>query len=249
MNTKYNSIFFTRAILTGIFCLVLLGISTVQIDAQIHVEGNPKCADINADNATFPTITSDYGFSTGNAPPKGSPKVYNIQNVGNVTVNYNSDTDINFSASSAFITAVIIKAADGADVYVYDPATASGGPLPTPLKNGKNAGLSHLVFCYDEESIDLGTTAAHAMVAGRVQAETGKFRGSVLVTILNTSTLETQTVQTNRLGFYQFEDLTVGDTYIITVRSKGFTFAPQSFTLNEDNALDMLGYALGRSDR
>jgi len=245
IKTKYISKFFTGTILTGIFLLVLLGVSVNQINAQVFVSGNPTCADLNSsNNPAFSSITSDDGFSTGNAPNQ-NPKNYNIPNVGTVTVAYNSNSDINFTASGAFITAVIVKAGNGANVYVYDPATASGGPLVTPLNNGGNqAGLSHLVFCYGPS---VGTTAARAMVAGRVQVETGKFRGSILVTILNVSTGETQSVYTNRLGYYQFEDLPVGDTYIVSVRSKGFIFTPQTFTLNEDNALDMRGYAVSRT--
>jgi hypothetical protein len=244
IKTKYISKFFTGTILTGIFLLVLLGISANQINAQVFVSGTPKCRDINkSNNPAFSSIISDNGFGTG-TPPLGASN-YIIPNVGSVMVTYNSDSDINFAASGAFITAVIVKAGTGANVYVYDPATASGGPLVTPLNSvGNRIKLNHLVFCYGPST---GPTAAMAMVAGQVQVETGKLRGSTLVTILNVSTLETQSVYTNRLGYYQFEDLPVGDTYIVTVRSKGFTFAPQTFTLNDDNALDMRGYAVSRT--
>ncbi len=246
MNTKYISKFFTGAIFSGLLLLVLFGISATQINAQsptpIVVDGNPTCANLNADNARFPSITTDDGFSTDKAPNK-NPQTYTIPNVGTVTVEYNSNTDIDFQASGAFITAVIVKAASEANVYVYNPATANGGPLIT-TSNGKHD-LSHLVFCYN--TVSLGTTAATAMVAGRVQVDTGKFRGSVLVTVLNTRTLETQAVFTNRLGYYQFDDLQVGDTYVVTVRSKGYMFTPQTFTLIEDSAFDMFGSAASRA--
>jgi len=87
------------------------------------------------------------------------------------------------------------------------------------------------------------------MVAGRVSVNTGFARGNgiVLVTILNTRTSETQVVFTNRLGYYEFNDLPVGDTYVVSVRSKGYSFTPQTFFLTEDSALDMFGSAVGRS--
>lgn len=253
MNTKYISNFFTGAIFSGLLLLVLFGISATQINAQspnpspspIFVDdANPTCATLNADNARFPSITSNNGFSTGTAPNQ-NPKTYTIPNIGTVTVEYNSNSDIDFQASGAFITAVIVKAGSGANAYVYNPATANGGPLVTPLNNGgQQAGLSHLVFCYQD--VSLGTTAATAMIAGRVQVNTGKFRGTVLVTVLNTRTLETQAVFTNRLGYYQFDDLQVGDTYVVTIRSKGYIFTPQTFTLIEDSAFDMFGMAASR---
>ncbi len=95
----------------------------------------------------------------------------------------------------------------------------------------------------------LAPTAATAMIAGRVTVNTGFVRGSgrLLVTILNTRTLATQVVFTDRLGYYQFNDLPTGDTYVITVRGKGYTFTPQTINLAEDSALDMFGSAIGRS--
>ncbi len=95
----------------------------------------------------------------------------------------------------------------------------------------------------------LAPTAATAMIAGRVTVNTGFTRGTgtLFVTILNTRTLATQVVFTDRLGYYQFNDLPTGDTYVITVRGKGYTFTPQTISLAEDSALDMFGTAVGRS--
>ncbi len=250
MQTKLNSNFFLSALASTVLLLCLVGISTTKTFAQspIFVSGNPTCADINADNTNFPSITSNNGFSTNDAPNK-NPQTYTIQNVGTVTVNYNSDTNITFSASSAFVTAVVVKAGDGANVYVYNPATASGGPLITPLNDGGNrAGLSHLVFCYE---VSVRPTAAAAMIAGRVTVNNSMLRGTgnLLVSILNTNTLETQYVFTNRLGYYQFDNLQVGDTYVIAVRAKGYSFTPQTFTLVEDSVMDMFGTTVSKRTR
>jgi hypothetical protein len=92
-------------------------------------------------------------------------------------------------------------------------------------------------------------TAATAMITGRVTVNTGFTRGTgtLFVTILNTRTLATQVSSVNRLGYYQFNDLPTGDTYVLTVRGKGYTFTPQTISLAEDSALDMSGTAVGRS--
>ena len=105
-------------------------------------------------------------------------------------------------------------------------------------------GPGNNVFKFINDKIEVGPTAASAMLAGRVQIDSGKFSRPVMVTILNTRTLETQTVRTNRLGYYEFADLTVGDTYVVTVQGKGYSFIPQTFTLLEDRSLDMLGTAV-----
>ena len=254
MNTKYISKFFLNTLISGAFLLLLLGISTTRTNAQtlIVLSGNPSCADLNADNATFPTITSDYGFKLQNAP-SGTFRFTNGDgeltggaiadlNKKLTTIVNNGKVLTNFSVTNVVIKAVMIKAGEDTNVYVYNPGIASGGYLYSP----ENKDISHMELCY---GLSLAPTAATAMIAGRVQVESSKLRASTLVTILNTSTLETRTVYTNRLGYYEFSDLTVGDTYIVTARSKGFEFAPQTFTLVEDNALDMQGYPTSRYAR
>jgi hypothetical protein len=115
--------------------------------------------------------------------------------------------------------------------------------------SNKNYGLSHFDFCY--EKVSFIPTSAMAMLAGRATVNTGYVRGSgrLAVTILNTNTMETRVVFTNRLGFYEFNDLPVGDTYVISVSGKGYSFTPQTLTLLEDSAFDMFGTAMGYSTR
>jgi subtilisin family serine protease len=94
-----------------------------------------------------------------------------------------------------------------------------------------------------------GPTAAMATITGQVTVNSGFVSKSskLIVTILNTRTSETQVTFTNRLGYYEFNNLQVGDTYILSVRGKGFIFTPQTFFLTEDSALDMFGSAVERS--
>ncbi len=117
-------------------------------------------------------------------------------------------------------------------------ATATSSTSDPNPQNNPSSGTATL----------LAPTAATAMLAGRVTVNTGFIRGSgrLLVTILNTRTLETQVAFTNRLGYYQFNDLPVGDTYVLNVRGKGYSFTPQTFNLSEDSALDMFGTAVSR---
>jgi hypothetical protein len=243
MNTNYISKFFTGAIFSSILLLVLLGISALGVNAQTLVLGTPNCEKLNGMNSTFPTITSNYGFKLEGAP-SGTFTFTNAD--GELTGGAPSDPDnsvttvvtngkiLNWGATKG-IRAVIIKGGPNANVYVYNPTATSGGPLNAP----SNKDIIHIEFCFEE---GLTPTAATAMVAGRILTDNnGSLRRSVSVTILNTRTLETQTVMANRLGYYQFDDLQVGDTYVITVRSKGYTFTPQTISLSEDSSLDMFG--------
>jgi hypothetical protein len=45
---------------------------------------------------------------------------------------------------------------------------------------------------------------------------------------------EPQTARTNRFGYYTFNDIEVGETYIFNVYAKRYQFNPQVITLTED---------------
>ena len=79
------------------------------------------------------------------------------------------------------------------------------------------------------------TTASSASVSGRTLTESGQALARTLVTIQNTATGETLTTYTNTFGRYQFDGLTVGDFYVISVYNRKYTFEPstQGFTLND----------------
>lgn len=81
----------------------------------------------------------------------------------------------------------------------------------------------------------LGPSAATAALGGRVITAdgTGISRAQVTATRANGEVLS---ALTSPFGFYQFEDLAVGETYVISVRHKWFQFNPSSqvVTLLED---------------
>lgn len=237
MKTNYISKFFTGSILTGMLLLALLGISAIQVNAQKVVAGNPNCMDLGYTN----------GFKVD--PPRAG--TFNLPHGGQVMVSIDANEGITFQTTGNIIHAVIVKGGPNANVYRYNQAVTIDGPLTTPVNpdsnSNKNYGLSHFDFCY--EKVSFIPTAATAMLAGRVTVNSGYMRGSgrLIVTALNTNTMETQDVFTNRLGFYEFNDLPVGDTYVISVRGKGYNFNPQTFTLLQDSAFDMFGAAIGRS--
>ena len=121
----------------------------------IEVAGNPNCAALNADNANFPSITSSFGFKVNQAPngtftltnPPGELTGGALPDPGNSITIVNSDgTHFDWS-STLGIDAVIVKAGDSANVYVYTPEALEDGGLHGPeLKD-----ISHIEFCFDYE--------------------------------------------------------------------------------------------------
>lgn len=75
------------------------------------------------------------------------------------------------------------------------------------------------------------STSASTSVSGMAQTADGRALGQVSVTILDQEG-NSRTAITSPLGYYSFEGLVVGKSYVITASSKTFSFSPLVFTLN-----------------
>ncbi|HMS42299.1 MAG TPA: carboxypeptidase-like regulatory domain-containing protein, partial [Pyrinomonadaceae bacterium] len=88
-----------------------------------------------------------------------------------------------------------------------------------------------------------GPTAARVSVGGRVLSPTGIAvnRARILVTMPSG---EVRLAITNAFGYYRFDEIEVGETYVFTVEHKQYTFNPQ--VLNITDAVENLDFtALG----
>lgn len=85
--------------------------------------------------------------------------------------------------------------------------------------------------------VQFAPLAANVSVGGRISASNGNGIRNVIVS-LTESDGNTRTVRTGAFGYYRFDEVEVGETYIISVRAKRFTFAQSSQVLNvsEDSA-------------
>ena len=85
----------------------------------------------------------------------------------------------------------------------------------------------------------LGPTAAGVSVSGRVTTA-NKFGISQAKVTLTDSTGAVSTVRTSSFGYFHFEDIPAGETYIISVSSKRYRFANSSQILNINEDLTNL---------
>jgi parallel beta-helix repeat protein len=79
----------------------------------------------------------------------------------------------------------------------------------------------------------LGPTAASVSVAGRVLYANGRGVARAIVSLTNTSGA-TRTAMTNSFGYYRFEDVAAGETYVFNVTAKRLSFAPLALNLTEE---------------
>jgi hypothetical protein len=73
-----------------------------------------------------------------------------------------------------------------------------------------------------------------ASVAGRVENSDGSGMSRAVLTIKNNTTNQSFSATTNPFGYFSFDALPMGNSYTLTAKRKGKTFAnnPQTFTLN-----------------
>ena len=76
-------------------------------------------------------------------------------------------------------------------------------------------------------------TAAAVSISGQVISPSRSGLTNALVTLTDARG-DTRTVLTGRFGAYRFADVAAGETYIISVTSKRYVYAPQVITVTED---------------
>jgi hypothetical protein len=104
------------------------------------------------------------------------------------------------------------------------------GTLSGP--NGLVAGINAVTFTNDMPTGG-GTTAGGAMVSGRVLDSKGAALRRVTVTLTDTLG-NVRTTSTNSIGIYRFEDVQVGQTYILSATYKLHNYAPRTINLFDD---------------
>lgn len=82
-----------------------------------------------------------------------------------------------------------------------------------------------------------GTTAAAVSIGGRVQISTGQGLLNATV-ILTDGEGFIRTARSSSFGYYRFEEIPSGRTYVISVDSRNYTFAPQVISVF-DNLTDV----------
>lgn len=71
-------------------------------------------------------------------------------------------------------------------------------------------------------------TAAAATIEGRIKTADGRGVRSVLISLTDATTNETRTTRSTAFGYYRFEDVVVGQIYILTASAKRFSFNPNT---------------------
>jgi len=81
------------------------------------------------------------------------------------------------------------------------------------------------------------TTAANVALAGRIVRQDGQGVSGATIKITDDRGIS-RTAGSSSFGYYRFDDVEVGRTYLVTVESRNYTFSPRVVQLM-DNAMDI----------
>ena len=84
-----------------------------------------------------------------------------------------------------------------------------------------------------QAAIPLAPTAASVEVGGRVLSRDGRGLSGARI-VLTDSTGKNRTALTGSFGYFRFDEVHAGETYIVKISSKRFTFAPQIVNVTAD---------------
>ena len=227
------------------------GIGTLNIGNSI-VAGNVAPADISFLTGTAPT-TMGYNLIGNNTNvatqfPAGNPNANNdlVGTVGLPVLaelaplnNYGGTTP-----TRALCTAFGVP---NAACFGVSPALDKGSlvagvttdqrgltrPIDNPAIPNATGGNGSDIGAFEHQII----TAATVSISGRIVNAQGRAISQARVSLTDMSG-NTRTALSSAFGYYSFEDVEAGATYIVAVQSKRFTFAPQVVSVN-DNISDL----------
>ena len=171
-------------------------------------------------------IKANQGNKTGMQASNSLQRYWTLGLTGslttNLTFNYLDPTDIAGTESSY-------------KLYRFTGATPTA-VVPFTLDTTANTMSANGISTFSDWTIgNLAVLAANASISGRVlDANGGGVRNAVVV--LTDSNGGTRTTRSSSFGYYSFEDVPSGQTYIVSVASKRYQFAPRTITLNDDIA-------------
>jgi hypothetical protein len=119
--------------------------------------------------------------------------------------------------------------------FSTDPAAAGGSSSPLTFQNlflFNSGGMVTSAASNGQVTI-LAPTAAGVGVGGTVLSADGRAVRKATLSLTDQSGVS-RTTLSNAFGYYRFENVTAGETYVISVRTKTLVFAPRIFTVADE---------------
>lgn len=172
------------------------------------------------------TVKANQGNRTGMAASNSLQRFWTLTESGDLTTNlvfnYLDPTDIAGTESSYLL-------------YRFTGAVSTA-VAPFTLNAAANTVSANGITAFSDWTLgNLTPSAAGVSVSGQVRSADGRGLRNATVVITDEGG-NLRSVLTSSFGYYRFEGLAAGQSYVCSVRSKRYQFAAQTITLNEDVA-------------
>ena len=201
--------------------------------------GNPPeqslfSANVTAIGVIPSTLTVNVvdGTLAGSDPMQSASRYWDVTETGDITA------DISFT----YLDQDIMGMESGYQVLRRESGmttTFMGGTVNAVTNTGTATGVMN--FSQWGAGM-LVPTAANATISGQVFTANKQGIRNAVVMVTGGGLSEPRYVQTGSFGKYQFDDLAVGQTYVITVLSKRYFFQNPSFVINLDGDLSDVNF-------
>jgi len=174
---------------------------------------------VNFDAQVFAYVSS----ALGNGVPAGANLGRKVKGFGNGGIGVLMDSVLPFFVGTRRILTItfnIIPSPPFAGVF---PVTFSGSPTPLSVSG---AGGLLLATRYDPGNIVINTSAAGVEISGRVVTPDGRGLRNAIVSMIDSKGV-TRRATTSSFGYYRFDDVEVGEAYVMSVSSKRYRYTPR----------------------
>ena len=89
----------------------------------------------------------------------------------------------------------------------------------------------------------MAPTAAGAPISGRVTTADGRGIVNAAITITGNSLQQPKRVKTSSFGYYFIDGLQAGETYVVTINSKRYTFSVPSRVISLNDSVGDIDFA------
>lgn len=197
-----------------------------------NFEGTATCFD-----GAILELSTDGGTTFNNVT---SPTVGGIFAING----YNGTVSTGFSNPLGGQSAFCFAQASYVTTNLNLPGTFSGQTIKLRWRAGWDSSTALISPNWRIDTITLTAfppNAAAITISGRVMTAQGRGIGNAIVTITE-SDGTTRTTRTGAFGYYKFDEISSGQTVIISINSKRFQFSPKVLN-TENNLIDLNFYS------
>lgn len=204
----------------------------IEVDVSSDVAGFSFSIEFDRTKLIYQSSALGSGVPTGSGFTLNTNKLVPADSndpIGKLGITIDSGTS--FEMGTRQLVTVTFTVASNAP-FGTTPITFSADP--TPFSTSDSQGGPLVPTTYNSGNVNVTPPlAATVSVGGRITNEMESGVGKAQVRLIN-NTGEVRTVISNPFGYYRFDDVEVGEVYVIEVISKSYTFPSRTVMVSED---------------